>query len=173
MKPNDRDDRTGRWARGTSGNPAGRPPGSRNKTTEAVQQIIEGNAELLTLKLVELALNGNIAAMRLCMERASPPRKDRQVQLDLPPARTAEEVSATLAAITKAISEGQITPGEGHDLANILAMQQTAISIADVRGAWSSWQRQSGSITTGRRRNENTQKPHSRDGTSRKAGRKR
>jgi hypothetical protein len=80
----------GRWAKGTSGNQSGRPAGSRNKATEALQQMLEGEAERITRKAIDLALGGDLTAIRLCMERLLPPRKDRPVQIDLPPIETVE-----------------------------------------------------------------------------------
>jgi hypothetical protein len=59
------------FKKGVSGNPAGRPPGSRNKSTLALEQILEDEAEQITRKAIELAKDGNIAALRLCMTAAS------------------------------------------------------------------------------------------------------
>lgn len=103
--------RAGRWTKGTSGNPAGRPPGSRNQATLAMEALLEGEAERLTPKALELALNGDMAALRLCLERLQPPRKERSIQLMLPPIQTAKQICEAMGAITTAISEGQITPG--------------------------------------------------------------
>jgi hypothetical protein len=122
----------GRWAKGTSGNQAGRPAGSRNKATEALQQLLEGEAERITRKAIDLALDGDLTAIRLCMERLLPPRKDRPVQVDLPPIETVGQVSLAMATVSRAISEGQITPGEGETLANVLAVQKDVIATAEL-----------------------------------------
>src|SRR5438874_12919139 len=63
--------------RGTSGNPAGRPAGSRNRTTLAVQALLDGEAEALTRKAIELASNGDLNALRLCLDRVIPIRRDQ------------------------------------------------------------------------------------------------
>ena len=60
---------------GQSGNPNGRPKGSRNAATLALESLLDGEAEALTRKAVELALAGDIAALRLCLDRILPPRK--------------------------------------------------------------------------------------------------
>jgi hypothetical protein len=122
----------GRWAKGSSGNPSGRPAGSRNKSTQALQQMLEGEAELITRKAIDLALAGDLTAIRLCMERLLPPPKDRPVEIDLPPVQTVGQVSAALATVSRAISEGQITPGEGEILANILAVQKDVIASTEL-----------------------------------------
>ncbi len=64
----------GRWPKGHSGNPAGKKPGTRNATTLAAQMLLEGEAEALMRKAVEKALDGDgdIAALRLCLERLIP-----------------------------------------------------------------------------------------------------
>jgi len=41
---------------GRSGNPNGRPAGSRNKATLAIESLLEGEAEALARKVVELAI---------------------------------------------------------------------------------------------------------------------
>ena len=66
----------GRFLQGLSGNPAGRPRGSRNRTTLAAQALLDGEAEALTRKAVDLALDGDIAALRLCLERIIPVRRE-------------------------------------------------------------------------------------------------
>jgi hypothetical protein len=67
-----------------SGNPSGRPKGARNKTTMAVEALLDGEAEALTRKVVETALKGDAAALRFCVARLLPPRRDRPVEFDLP-----------------------------------------------------------------------------------------
>ena len=67
-----REQGTGRFAPGQSGNPAGRPRGARNRATQAAEAILSGEAEALTRKAVELALAGDVTALRLCLERFCP-----------------------------------------------------------------------------------------------------
>ena len=94
--------------------------------------MLEGEAEEITRKAIDLALAGDLTAIRLCMERLLPPRKDRPVQLDLPPVVTVGQVSLAMAAVSRAISEGQITPGEGETLTNVLAVQKEVIATAEL-----------------------------------------
>ena len=71
----------GRFRPGVSGNPAGRLRGTKNRATKAAEELLEGEAEALTRKAVELALAGDTVALRLCLERLLPPRKSRRVTL--------------------------------------------------------------------------------------------
>ena len=75
------------FAKGRSGNPAGRPRGTRNRSTLAAQMLLQGEAEALTRKAVELALGGDPTALRLCLDRLIAPHRERLVPLALPPMR--------------------------------------------------------------------------------------
>jgi hypothetical protein len=59
----------GRFQKGTSGNPRGRPMGSRNAATIACEALLEGQAEALTQKAIQMALDGDTVALRLCLDR--------------------------------------------------------------------------------------------------------
>lgn len=68
------------WKPGQSGNPKGRPKGCQNKTTKQAQILAQGmlNDEVVQLvrKLLEKALEGDMTAMKLCIERILPPMKE-------------------------------------------------------------------------------------------------
>lgn len=104
----------GRSADGTftAGN-AGRPKGARNRTTQAVMALLEGEAEALSRKAVEMALAGDSVALRLCLDRLAPPRKDSPVQFPLPRMTTAHDAAGAAGAVLEAVSTGDLTPTEG------------------------------------------------------------
>src|SRR6266849_3512876 len=52
-------DRRGRFARGRSGNPAGRPRGCRDHVNHAARLLLAGEGEALTRKAVAAALAGD------------------------------------------------------------------------------------------------------------------
>lgn len=126
------DTKNQKFKKGTSGNPSGRPLGSRNKATLLVEQLLEGEAEQLIRKVLELALGGDLSALRLCMERLVPPRKDRPIHLELPPIDTAQQIPGALATVAAAIGDGRITPNEGETLANLLVIQKNMIVTAEL-----------------------------------------
>ena len=72
-----------KFAPGQSGNPAGKPKGARNKTTLAIEALLEGEADALTRKAIEMAKDGDGPALRMCLDRLAPPRKDSPVCFDL------------------------------------------------------------------------------------------
>jgi hypothetical protein len=98
--------------KGQSGNPAGRPPGSRNRKTSAAALLLDGEAEALTRRAVELALAGDPTALRLCFERILPPCRERAVSFALPPIESAADIATAMKAVATALADGVITPGE-------------------------------------------------------------
>ena len=94
------------------GNP-GRRKGARHRVTRAVEELLEGQAAELTQKAIDKALEGDMAAIRLCLERIAPPRKDVPIQFSLPVMTSAVEAAKAAQAVLRAVSEGRITPLEG------------------------------------------------------------
>ena len=117
---------------GQSGNPSGRPKGALNKATLASQALLDGEAETLTRKVVELAKEGNPAALRLCLERLLPPRKDRPINFTLPKVEEVGDLPQALWAILEAVALGEITPGEGQTLAAIIDGYRKGLETADL-----------------------------------------
>lgn len=110
----------------------GRPAGSRNKVSLAVEELLDGQAEALTQKAVDLALDGDTTALRLCLERLCPPRKSRPVNIDLPDTTNSEGVAAAQAAVVQAVAAGELTPDEGTALAGILEARRKAIETTEI-----------------------------------------
>jgi hypothetical protein len=57
------------FKKGRSGNPAGKPKGARHRATVAAEALLDGEAEGLTRKAIEMALAGDGTALRLCLDR--------------------------------------------------------------------------------------------------------
>ena len=117
---------------GKSGNPAGKPKGSRHKTTMAALTLLEGEASKLARKAVELALGGDIQALRLCLERIVSPAKDRPVSITLPAVKTAADLPLVTAALLSAVGSGKIGATEATSLAKLVEVHRGALEIADI-----------------------------------------
>jgi Family of unknown function (DUF5681) len=100
------------FVKGQSGNPRGKPKGVRNRATLAAEARLEGEAKALTRKAIELGLAGDVAALRLCIERIMPPRKDRALRLALPRIGGAPDAAGAVNIIVAAVAEGRITLAE-------------------------------------------------------------
>jgi hypothetical protein len=105
---------------GQSGNPAGRPRGARNRRTLALENIMEGESEEITRKVLEMAKKGHIAAIRLVIDRLAPIQKDRTVDFELPPLNTPADAVTASAAIAAAVAAGDLTPLEAAQLSKVV-----------------------------------------------------
>lgn len=114
------------WSKGQSGNPAGKPKGCLNRSTRAVLALMEGEAEGLSRVAVDLALSGDISALRLCLDRIAPPRKDNPVVLPLPDVTDPANLAQATAEVVRAAGAGEITPSEGAALAGLLEAHRKA-----------------------------------------------
>jgi len=119
------------FRRGQSGNPSGRPRGSSNRATRAAELLLDSEATALTRKAVELALAGDQAALRLCLDRTVAPRRERSVELALPPIHSATDILGAIKVITGAVGRGAITPSEGVALSNMIETFLRAIDTSD------------------------------------------
>ena len=120
------------FKRGQSGNPAGRPRGALNKSTMAAQTLLDGEAEALARKAVELALEGNMAALRLCLERICPPRKERPLAIELPVVEKAEELPKLTAAILAAVGRGELDAAQAAAMASLVASHGKMLEQAEL-----------------------------------------
>lgn len=120
------------WKPGQSGNPNGRPKGKRNVTTLAVEALMEGEAEELTRAAIDKAKTGDVPALRLCLERICPARKDSPVTFDLPPIETPADAVAASAALLAAVAAGEVTPGEAGSVMTLLVGHKAIIETADL-----------------------------------------
>lgn len=105
---------------GESGNPAGKPLGTRHKTTQAALILLEGEVEALTRKAVELALEGDTTALKLCLDRIAPAYKPsaRPVMLDMP---SPNNLTDTARAFVAAAANGELPPDIAAQLVSAVA----------------------------------------------------
>jgi hypothetical protein len=122
------------WQKGQSGNPAGKPKGTRHKATLAMEALLDGEVESLTRKAVEMALKGDTTVLRLCLDRIAPARRDRPVTFDLPELRTAGDAVKAASAILDAVSAGHVTPGEAAELGKLVEAFARTLEIAELEG---------------------------------------
>jgi len=121
----------GRFQKGVSGNPKGKPKGARHKTTCAVEALLEGQAEALTQKAITKALDGDTTALRLCLDRIAPPPKGRPLNLDLPEAKTGADLVNAMAALVHAMAGGEVTPDEAATIASVFEIRRKTIETME------------------------------------------
>jgi hypothetical protein len=116
------------FQKGQSGNPAGRPRGSRNKTTVLMQNLLEGEAEAIARKAIEMAKAGDMAAIRVCMDRLASIRRKDPIAFELPPMDKARDTVAAVAAVVSAVAAGDLTTCEAAEVAKIIDVYVRALS---------------------------------------------
>jgi len=120
-------DTHGRFTPGASGNPAGRVAG-----VERVRQLLEPHREALVAKAVRLALDGDTTALRLCLERLSPPPRPEGRSVVLPALETAHTLTEQAHAIMGAIAAGQVPVDVGQQLLASLAHVARATEVDEL-----------------------------------------
>lgn len=110
----------------------GRTPGSRNKTTVAIEALLEGEHEALTRAAINKALEGDTTALRLCLDRISPARKDSPVTFALPAIRSIEDAVAASSALLAAVAAGEVTPDEAGRVMSLLSSHKQLVETCDL-----------------------------------------
>ncbi len=117
---------------GQSGNPAGRPLGSRNKKTLVLEAMVDGEAEAVMQKMITMAKMGDDVAMRLCVERMMPPRRERPVPLPLPRIATDADARQASADVVAALADGEVTPKEAEQLLRAIAGAAVILQSSEI-----------------------------------------
>ena len=113
------------------GNP-GKPKGTRSRITRAMETLLDGEAERLTRKAVELALTGDGLALRLCMDRLLPALRERPVNVELPPLGSPKDAVTASAALLQAVAGGELAPGEARELGRLLELHLKALEVHEL-----------------------------------------
>jgi len=111
---------------------AGRPKGSRNKATIAIESLLEGQAEALTQTAISKALDGDSIALRLCMDRIAPPMKDKPVLFPLPRMQDVTDASQVAGSVLSAVSDGTITPIEGTRVMGLIDSYRRTLELTEI-----------------------------------------
>jgi hypothetical protein len=120
-----------KFSKGQSGNPSGKPKGCRNATTILFDELLKDNAKELIEKAIEMAKNGDGPALRLCIDRLAPARKDRPVWFDLPEMNEARDAVKASAAIVAAVANGDLTPMEASELGKLVDSYARTLQAAE------------------------------------------
>lgn len=118
------------FPKGVSGNPGGRPQGARGKATLRLEALIDSAGNALGIKLVEQALTGDMAAMRLCLKVMFPAGRRRGVEIALPPLETTGQCMKALALVIEAAANGEVTLDEAKGLSDLIQMQHQTLAEA-------------------------------------------
>jgi len=113
------------------GNP-GKPKGARRHLTLLLEAILEDEAEAMTRQLVQLAGKGDVAALRMCLQRLVPSRRDVPVAFDLPEIATVADAERASSAVLAAVAAGELTPVEAQAVMRLLVAHRSIVETGDL-----------------------------------------
>ncbi len=122
----------GRFLPGQSGNPSGKPPGTKHRATIAAQTLLDGEGEALTRKAIDLALSGDTVALKICLDRIIPALKPQAqaVMLDQP---LPNSLTETARAFVNAAAQGQLPPDIAAQLVSAVASIARVEEMEDIK----------------------------------------
>ena len=120
------------FIKGKSGNPAGRPPGSRNKMTHLAEAMLEGRGERVMRTIIEAAENGEPWAAIWVGNRLLPVRRSRPFVFDLPPIESVKDLPAAHDAVLAAVTRGEIDLDIAERISGLLEAKRNAIETVEL-----------------------------------------
>jgi hypothetical protein len=124
-------DERGRFVRGHSGNPGGRPKGCRDHVNRAIWALFAGEGEALARKAVEIAIAGDPAALRFCLERLIGPCRERAVEFVMPAIHNAGDLAQAMAAVAEAAAQGTLSPREAMQMGHVVEDYVRAVEASE------------------------------------------
>lgn len=122
----------GRFKKGQSGNPAGRPKGVQDRRT-IYRDFLHAKAPELMQKCVDLAMEGDTHALRICLDRIMPRQRDDYVNIELPPdITTIDSLKQVCADILRKIASCTMTPLEAQTTADVVKTYRDTILLQDL-----------------------------------------
>ena len=97
-----------------------------------MEALLDGESEALTRKAIELAKGGDMQALRLCLDRILPPRKDRPIEFAMPVITNIEDAARAMAAVTTAVALGEITATEAADVSRLVETYVRSVEASDL-----------------------------------------
>lgn len=123
---------SGQFKPGQSGNPAGRPAGSRSHATILAEKLMSEDIEDVVNAVVKAAKDGDMTACRLILERLVPARKDGPVNLTMPEMKTADDAAKALAASIESVARGELTPAEATAVSGLIENFRKALETSEL-----------------------------------------
>jgi hypothetical protein len=121
-----------RFQPGQSGNPAGRPVGSRNKTTLVAESIIGEHLPEILAATCAKAKEGSERAQSIIISRAIAPARRRPVMVDLPEMVTLDDLLAAHSQVTRLFAQGELTDEEAARATALLEAHRRTIETAEL-----------------------------------------
>jgi hypothetical protein len=110
----------------------GRKEGSKNNATLVLEKLLDGNSERIFSKVIEMAVEGDPGAMKICAERLVPPKKERRVPYNIGEFKDINKAPELMVAATNALLQAEITESQAHALCSLLEQCRKSHEMRDV-----------------------------------------
>jgi Family of unknown function (DUF5681) len=129
---------------GQSGNPAGRPAGSRNRATIVLEALVDKSGPKLIRKAIKMAMEGDASVMRALLPLLLPGRRERPIEFALPPIETAADALLASRLILAGAANGAITPTEAAELGKLVELHAKLTEVVDLESRIAELERERG-----------------------------
>ena len=120
------------WKKGQSGNPKGRPKGSRNQATLLAIAAMEGELDAVVRKVIDAAKSGDMTAARLVVDKLIPAARERALSIDLPSIKDAGDCVAAQAKVIEAVAASDLLPAGGQMLSGLIENTRRALETVEL-----------------------------------------
>lgn len=120
------------FPKGTSGNAAGRKPGTKTNVAALVDRLLEADVAEVTKMVLALAKAGDMRACEAILARTSPVPRDRRIVIDLPPCNTAEGIAAAQTVLVAQVAAGHLRASEASAVADLLELRRRSLETAEL-----------------------------------------
>jgi Family of unknown function (DUF5681) len=117
---------------GESGNPNGRPTGARNRVSTLALKLMDADAEPVIVALIQAAKGGDVAAIKLVLDRVAPLPRNRPVQFTTPAIETSADLGKAMGTILQAAADGDLTPDEAVSIASLIETRRRTIETIEL-----------------------------------------
>jgi hypothetical protein len=108
------------------------PREARNKTSITLEALLDTEATAITCKVIEKALEGDMAALRLCLDRLLPVRREGPVAFALPKIETAADALKASSALVAACAEGTLSPREATEIMALIETHIRTLELSEI-----------------------------------------
>lgn len=123
---------SGRFKPGESGNKNGRPLGTPDKRMTWVKEL-EGDVPAFIAKLKEKALEGDLMALKLVLDRVLPQRKPSHEPVEIPELLEAKTLTEKVDAVLSCVARAQLPPDVGSQLINAIGVAARVEEISSLK----------------------------------------
>ncbi len=121
----------GQFSKGN--NAGGRTKGARNKSTLTALELMNGQIEQITQTLINKALEGDLHAIKLILERLIPICKENPLEtVSMPKITKSEDLPQATQSILDLLSSGEILPSQASALTNALATHAKGLELFEL-----------------------------------------